>query len=119
MNPLTLAPVSGSIACMILGVVGLLRPKFFMSVCGLKPSTPMGTLEMRAVFGGCLFTLGAVCLITAAPAAYLTAGLLWLTSAAVKLMLMRFDDVPFGALLAGLAGDLPLGLLMLSGYWIY
>jgi len=120
MSPLlTVAPILGSIATITLGIVGLVRPGFFMGVCGLEPSSHRGKLEMRAIFGGCLITLGAVCLITAAPAAYLMAGALWLASAAVKLMLMRFDKVSFWALLPGLAGDLPIGLSMLSGFWVY
>jgi len=110
-------PALGSIASIILGIVGLVRPTFFMNVTGLQPSSPLGKLEMRAIFGGCLTTLGTVTLITAAPAAYLLAGLLWLSSATVKLLLMRLDKVPLRAMLTGLAGDLPIGLAMLSGCW--
>jgi len=32
---------------------------------------------------------------------------------------MRLDKVALGTLLPGLAGDLPIGLAMLSGFWIY
>ncbi len=115
---LAVAPVLGSVLTMVLGLVGLSKPAFFMRICGFAPPSSLGTLEIRAIFGGCLLTLGAVCLLTAAPAAYLTAGLLWLASASVKLVFMRIDKVPLRALLAGLAGDLPVGLLMLSGFWI-
>jgi len=116
---LAIVPVLGSLASIALGMVGFVRPKFFMGVTGLQPASPLGNLEMRAIFGGCLTTLGAVCLITAAPAAYLLAGLLWLASATVKLVFMRLDKVPLQDLLMGLAGDLPVGLAMLSGFWIY
>ena len=30
---------------------------------------------------------------------------------------MRLDKVPLRTLLTGLAGDLPIGLAMLSGFW--
>ncbi|HPD46473.1 MAG TPA: hypothetical protein P5279_07400 [Anaerohalosphaeraceae bacterium] len=114
---LSILPLLGSLASIVLGLIGLIRPAFFMRVTDLQPTSPKGKLEMRAIFGGCLIALGLVCLVTAAPAAYLLAGLLWLSSATVKLALMRLDKVPLRTLLTGLAGDLPIGLAMLSGFW--
>jgi len=111
-------PIMGSVITMVLGGIGLVRPEFFLRICGLQPRTNMGTLEIRAVFGGCLITLGVVCLVSGAPFAYLLAGLLWLTSGGVKLTLMRVDKVSLRSMLLGLAGDIPLGVFMLSGYWV-
>ena len=64
---LSILPLLGSLASIVLGLIGLIRPAFFMRVTDLQPTSPKGKLEMRAIFGGCLIALGLVCLVTAAP----------------------------------------------------
>lgn len=116
-NALQVAPIVGSSLCMGLGLVGLFRPSVFMRMCSLKPSGPAGTLEIRAIFGGCLIALGAVTLATASALVYLTAAILWFSSAIVKIVFMLIDKATFISLIPGLAGDIPLGLLMLAGWF--
>ncbi|MDO8881082.1 MAG: hypothetical protein Q7W44_09860 [Coriobacteriia bacterium] len=112
----TLAPALAASAVMTLfGIGALMRPTSLRAV-GLSAETPLGTSEIRAVFGGMFVALGVACIVTREPVVFAVVGAAWLADFAVRLVSVFIDRVPVGQALTVLGIALVMGLLLASGY---
>ncbi len=105
-----------AVAVLVLGVIVALKPTA-LEIVGVTAATPVGRTEIRAVFGGMFMAMGAVCLITQHPYAYLTSGALWLGDAFVRALALLVDRPRLAEGLAVLVTGLVIGGLLMSGFW--
>jgi len=84
---------------------------------GVTASSALGKTEIRAVFGGWFIGAGAVCLVTQHPYAYLTAGVMCLAEAFVRLLAILVDRPPLSKGLGAVLVAIILGGMLLSGFW--
>jgi hypothetical protein len=120
-SPVTLAQLPSAIAALavlVLGVIVAVKPDAVERV-GVRAVTPLGRTELRAVFGGMFVAMGAACLVTANPYAYLTAGAMWLGDAFVRVFAIFADRPKPAEGLAVLATGAAIGALLLSGFWTH
>jgi hypothetical protein len=105
----------GPLACIGLGLVGLVAPEALARSTGLAATGPLGRTELRAAFGGLFVALGTGCLALGQPAAYLVVGAGLLAGAAVKTVSALVVRGVAPAVLPGLAFDVAVGALCLWG----
>ncbi|MDZ4166887.1 MAG: hypothetical protein U1E08_04245 [Coriobacteriia bacterium] len=112
----TLAPALAAAAAMTLfGLGALMRPATLAWV-GVSADTPLGTSEIRAVFGGMFVALGVACIVTREPVVFAVVGAAWLADFAVRFVSVFIDRVPIGQALTVLGIALVMGVLLASGY---
>lgn len=112
-----LAPAIGGAAIMMLfGVAAAVRPGALARV-GVSASSPLGTSEIRAVFGGMFIALGLGCLVTREPIVFAVVGAAWLADVVVRTVSVFLDGVPVREAITVLAIGSLLGAAILSGYW--
>ena len=110
--------VFGVLAVLVVGAGVVFRPEA-LEVVGVSAVTPLGRTEVRAVFGGMFVAMGAVCLVTRHPYAFLTVGALWLGDAAVRVFAILVDRPKPAEALAVLAVGTIVGALIVSGFWAW
>lgn len=108
----------GALITLMFGVASAVQPAALERLIGVASTTPLGTSEIRAVFGGMFIGAGALALVTREPLVFLTLGAAWLGDVAVRLVAVAVDRVPAREALVvlGLAGLI--GGSLLSGYWL-
>lgn len=112
----SLAPAIGAAAVMALfGIGALMRPATLAWV-GVSAESPLGTSEIRAVFGGMFVALGVACIVTREPLVFATVGVAWLADFAVRFVSVFVDRVPAREAIMVLAVALTMGALLMSGY---
>jgi hypothetical protein len=104
-------------AMTLFGLGALVRPSSLATV-GVTANSPLGTSEIRAVFGGMFVALGAACLITREPVVFAVVGAAWLADVAVRVVSVAIDRVPGRQALTVLAIGTVIGAALLSGYWL-
>jgi hypothetical protein len=112
-----LAPALAAAALMVaVGIGAAIRPRSLIWA-GVVAASPLGTSEIRAVFGGMFVALGAACLVTREPIVFAVVGAAWLADVAVRLVAVVVDRVPAREARAVLGIGSLMGAALLSGYW--
>jgi hypothetical protein len=113
-----LVPALAAASVMVLfGIGAALKPESLVMV-GVSADSPLGTSEIRVVFGGMFVALGVACIVTRDPLVFATVGAAWFADAAVRLVSTVIDRVPLRQATAVLATALAMGSALLSGYWL-
>lgn len=112
-----LPALAAASAMMLFGVGALTRPDS-LAMVGLTATSPLGTSEIRAVFGGMFVALGVACLITREPVVFGVVGAAWLADVAVRVVSVVVDRVPARQALTVLAIGGTIGAALASGYWL-
>jgi hypothetical protein len=100
-----------------IGVAAAIRPAS-LELVGVFARSPLGTSEIRAVFGGMFAALGLAALVTREPVVFAALGAAWLADVTVRMVSVAVDRVPPKEALPVLAIGLLMGLALLSGYWL-
>lgn len=108
----------GALVTLTFGVASAVKPSSLERLIGVAATTPLGTSEIRAVFGGMFIAAGALALITREPLVFLTLGAAWLGDFMVRLVAVGVDRVPAREALVVLALAALIGGALLSGYWL-
>lgn len=101
----------------LFGLGALIRPSS-LAMVGITADSPLGTSEIRSVFGGMFIALGVACLLTREPIVFAVVGAAWLADVAVRVVSVAIDRVPARPALAVLAIGAVMGAALLSGYWL-
>jgi len=101
----------------LFGLGALVRPSS-LGMVGLAAESPLGTSEIRSVFGGMFIALGVACLLTREPIVFAVVGTAWLADVAVRVVSAIVDRVPPKQALTVLAIGGVLGASLVSGYWL-
>jgi hypothetical protein len=101
----------------VFGVGALIKPTSLAPI-GVSATSPLGTSEIRVVFGGMFVALGVACLVTRDPLVFATVGAAWLADFVVRLAAIVIDRVTVGQAAVVLAIALAMGSALASGYWL-
>lgn len=101
----------------LFGIGALMRPTTLLAV-GISAESPLGTSEIRSVFGGMFIALGVACLLTREPIVFAVVGSAWLADVAVRVVAVAVDRIPARQAAAVLSAGAAVGGLILSGYWL-
>jgi len=101
----------------LFGLGALMRPSSLAAI-GVTADSPLGTSEIRSVFGGMFIALGVACLITREPIVFAVVGAAWLADVAVRMVSVIVDRVPSREAAAVLSIGAVIGAALLSGYWL-
>lgn len=112
-----LPALAGATTMMLFGIGALMRPAALKAV-GVSAESPLGTSEIRSVFGGMFIALGAACLVTREPIVFAVVGSAWLADVAVRIVAIAVDRVPARQAAAVLSVGAAIGAALLSGYWL-
>jgi hypothetical protein len=99
------------------GVGAMLRPSSLAWV-GVSADSPLGTSEIRAVFGGMFVALGLACIVLREPLVFGIVGAAWLADFVVRSVSVLVDRVPGRQAVPVLAIALVMGAALFSGYWL-
>ena len=112
-----LAPALLAAAVMtFFGISAAVKPSA-LSLVGVVADSPLGSSEIRAVFGGMFIALGLACILTREPLVFALVGAAWLVDFAVRLVAVFVDHVPADQALVVLTIAAIMGVALLSGYW--
>lgn len=113
-----LLPALAAASVMVLfGIGALVRPAS-LGIVGVTTDSPLGTSEIRSVFGGMFVALGVACLITRDPLVFGVVGAAWLADVAVRIVSTFVDRVPLRQALTVLTIGATMGTALASGYWL-
>ena len=107
-----------SAVMMFFGIAAALRPGALHRLLGIAAESPLGTSEIRAVFGGMFVAFGLACIVLREPIVFAVVGAAWLSDFAVRVVSVFVDRVPAKEALVVLGTALALGAALLSGYWL-
>lgn len=114
----SLVPALAAAALMtVFGIGAMMRPTALKAV-GVSADSPLGTTEIRAVFGGMFVALGVACIITRDPLVFAVVGSAWLADLGVRAVAVFVDRVPARQALTVLGAAALIGGALLSGYWL-
>jgi hypothetical protein len=116
-SPPEMAALLGSALSVLAGGIGLFRPDKVAAILGIDRADLLSIVELRAVFGGMLTTLGISCIVLRQPQVYLVAGLAYVALAFVKVIALVVDKPLPGKVVPGLVVDASIGLLLVAGFW--
>lgn len=109
-----LAPL-GALACLSLGVMGLLAPMQAARLVGLAPVGRLGVSELRATYGGLFIGMGLACLVLDSPPAYGVAAAAWLGAAAGRGLSIVIDRNLSRMNIGGVLVEATIGVLLATG----
>ena len=113
-----LGPALAAAALMVaFGLGAAIRPASLAWV-GVRPDSPLGVSEIRAVFGGMFIALGAACILTREPVVFAVVGSAWLADVAVRAIAVFVDRVPSRQAVTVLGIGSVMGLALVSGSWL-
>lgn len=113
-----LVPALVAASTMVLfGLGALVRPSS-LAMVGVVAESPLGTSEIRSVFGAMFVTLGMACLLTREPVVFGVVGVAWLADVGVRVVSSFVDRVPPRQALVVLAIGTLIGASLVSGYWL-
>ncbi len=110
--------LAASALMMLFGIAAALRPAALRPLLGVAAESPLGTSEIRAVFGGMFVALGLACIVLREPVVFAVVGTAWLADFTVRLASVFVDRVPARAALVVLGTALVMGGALLSGRWL-
>jgi len=110
--------VIASAVMAVWGIGALIRPRSLESFVGVRAETPLGTSEIRAVFGGMFIAWGVAAIVLLEPIVFAVLGAAWLADLAVRIVAVFADRVPAKQALSVLGIALAMGVSFLSGYWL-
>lgn len=119
MNLAMIIPIIGSVLTLCLGLVGLAKPNVLAIPSGLQAMNELGTMELRALFGGVFTVLGLSAIVFRQPEVFLVAGLVLIGAAVVKIISLTRHRLLAKLAAPGIAFDLFVGMAVASGYCIY
>ena len=99
------------------GLSALMRPSS-LEIVGVTAASPLGTSEIRSVFGGMFVALGVACLLTREPLVFGVVGAAWLADAGVRVVSALVDRVPPKQAFSVLGVGGIIGAALVSGYWL-
>ena len=105
-----------AVVMMLFGLGAMIKPSSLQKV-GVTATSPLGTSEIRSVFGGMFVALGVACLLTRTPVVFAVVGAAWLADVAVRVVSAFIDGVPARQALTVLAIGGAMGAALVSGYW--
>jgi len=113
-----LAPALLAAALMVfVGISAAVKPSA-LSLVGVSTVSPLGTSEIRAVFGGMFIALGLACIITREPVVFAVVASAWFGDFLVRLVAVFVDRVSAREALTVLVTAALMGSALLSGYWL-
>lgn len=112
-----LPAILGAALMTAFGVSAALRPRTLAGI-GVEATSPLGTSEIRAVFGGMFIALGLACIVLREPIVFAVVGAAWLGDVAVRLVSAVADRVPRAQALAVIGTGTAIGIALMSGYWL-
>ena len=110
--------LAASAVMLFFGIAAALRPAALQPLLGVAAESPLGTSEIRAVFGGMFVAFGLACIVLREPVVFAVVGTAWLADFAVRLVSVFVDRVPAKGALVVLGTALVMGGALLSGYWL-
>lgn len=112
-----LPALAGAVVMILFGIAALMRPTA-LGMVGITAESPLGTSEIRSVFGGMFIALGVACLVTREPIVFAVVGSAWLADVAVRVVAIAVDRVPARQAAAVLSAGSIIGAAIVSGYWL-
>lgn len=116
MNWLRVPALLAALLMTLMGVAVVVKPSALLLV-GVGAESPLGTSEIRAVFGGMFMGLGLACIVTREPLVFAVVGVAWLTDFAVRCVAVFVDRVPAKEAVQVLVIAVLMGTALVSGYW--
>jgi hypothetical protein len=107
----------GAVLTVAFGLFGALAPRRAAAFVSIVPQGGLGLAEVRATYGGLFLALGAACLYTQSPQAYLTAGAAWLGAALLRTLSLLLERIRSLRGVGGVVIEMAVGLLLLRGAW--
>lgn len=99
------------------GIGALARPAVLERL-GVRAFSPLGSSEIRAVFGGMFIALGLAAIVLREPVVFLMLGIAWFGDVIARLAAVALDRVPANEAALVLSIALVLGGALASGYWL-
>jgi hypothetical protein len=112
-----IAAIVGTVALLILGVMGTLNPMSIAGSMGIRADGAMAISELRSTFGGLMLGLGIVSIIMRSPLVFLAAGSAMGCATAIKIVALVVDQPPMGQAVMGIVIDGAIALMLLAGYF--
>ena len=113
-----IVPIIGSVLTICLGIVGLIKPNILAIPSGLQAMNELGTMELRALFGGVFTVIGVSAIWFRLPEVFLVAGLVLIGAAVVKIISLTQHRLLAKLAAPGIAFDLFVGMAVASGYFL-
>ena len=107
--------LGGAVGTLLMGLLGLLRPKSAARFVGLQPLTPAGRSEFRATYGGLWAPLALMPLLTQDPIVFAVSGLCWAGAAVGRIVSILLDDALDAQNLKAVGFELVFAALLLVG----
>lgn len=101
----------------VFGVGALVKPVVLESL-GVRATSPLGSSEIRAVFGGMFVAVGLAAIVLREPVVFLVLGIAWFGDVIARLAAVLLDHVPTRQSVPVLCIALVLGCAFTSGYWL-
>lgn len=99
------------------GVGALVKPTA-LEPLGVRAVSPLGSSEIRAVFGGMFIALGVSAVVLREPIVFLVLGIAWFGDVLARLAAVALDRVPAREAVPVLGIALAIGSALVSGYWL-
>ncbi|MEP6342110.1 MAG: hypothetical protein ABJ275_02260 [Maricaulaceae bacterium] len=108
----------GAVLAMLVGLNGLFRPLHMGKLVGLTPTTKVGLVEIRVLFGSFLVTLPLLAILSQKAEIFEFFGMAALAAAIIKTLFTLLDKCPIKLIWFGIAVDIVLALLLLSTLYL-
>jgi len=118
MDVLQLLSIVGAVALALAAAPFLVRPHLVENL-GVTALNGNGWLELRGIYGGVLFALAMVCLVTREPYTFLSAGAALLGFAVMGFVSLAVDHPKLSQGLIVNVAHASIGLLLLAGFWAW
>jgi hypothetical protein len=105
----------GALATLLLGLLGLFRPRMAARLISIVPEGKLGLSEVRATYGGLFTALAVVCLMAQRPTVFLSAAAAWLGAGCARIFSLMVDQSYSPKNLGGILLELIIGGLLLAG----
>ena len=108
----------GAVLAMLVGLNGLFRPLRMGKLVGLAPTSKVGLVEIRVLFGSFLVVLPVLAMISQNAEIYEFFGMAALAAAILKSLFTILDKCPIKIIWIGIAVDIVLAALLLSTQYL-
>ena len=108
----------GAVLAVLVGLNGLFRPLHMGKLVGLAPTTKVGLVEIRVLFGSFLVTLPLLAILSQNAEIFEFFGMAALAAAIIKTLFTLLDKCPIKLIWLGIAVDIVLATLLLSSLYV-